>query len=277
LREADLNYSQHDPWSQRHQVLGLIAQVHALIGKPKEAASILAEAQSLQPSFDSAHILPITEAAAWLAAQVGELSLALARTLAGAEHARSFAATLYELAHLQLATRLGQARQVMGRLSDIAAVTEGALAPAFASFAHASANDDADALERSAAELLAMELDLDAADALAMAAQAHRRANRLGRARAAALRCRRLVELCEGASTPAVRALAAPAELTRREHEVAEMAVEGLSSAQIAGRLGRSVRTVDNHLQAVYSKLEVHGRDQLKLALVGAAPMSRGS
>ena len=54
-----------------------------------------------------------------------------------------------------------------------------------------------------------------------------------------------------------------PDPLTRREREIAVLARQGLSSNQIAERLVVSVRTVNNHLQAVYSKLGIRGRREL--------------
>jgi DNA-binding CsgD family transcriptional regulator len=48
---------------------------------------------------------------------------------------------------------------------------------------------------------------------------------------------------------------------------VAAMAAAGASSREIAGRLVLSVRTVDNHLPTVYSKLGVTSRDELALVL----------
>jgi DNA-binding CsgD family transcriptional regulator len=44
---------------------------------------------------------------------------------------------------------------------------------------------------------------------------------------------------------------------------VALMAAQGLSSRKIADRLGVSVRTVDNQLGRVYTKLAVTGRREL--------------
>jgi len=52
--------------------------------------------------------------------------------------------------------------------------------------------------------------------------------------------------------------------LTSREREIAGLAAVGSSSKDIAGRLFISQRTVDNHLQRIYTKLGVNGRDQLK-------------
>ncbi|NLV54592.1 MAG: AAA family ATPase [Acidimicrobiales bacterium] len=48
-----------------------------------------------------------------------------------------------------------------------------------------------------------------------------------------------------------------------RELEVAVLAADGRTSAEIAAEVFLSKRTVDNHLHAVYGKLDVRGRDEL--------------
>jgi DNA-binding NarL/FixJ family response regulator len=75
---------------------------------------------------------------------------------------------------------------------------------------------------------------------------------------------------CPGAATPGLTALAVP-ELTPREHEIAELATRGLANAEIAERLVVSVRTVEWHLQQVYGKLGVDGREEIPDVLVGGA------
>jgi DNA-binding CsgD family transcriptional regulator len=62
--------------------------------------------------------------------------------------------------------------------------------------------------------------------------------------------------------TPALADVAAVA-LTPREMEVARLAADGMSSRELAERLGISVRTVDNHLGTVYAKLGVSTREEL--------------
>jgi DNA-binding CsgD family transcriptional regulator len=51
--------------------------------------------------------------------------------------------------------------------------------------------------------------------------------------------------------------------LTKREHEVAVLAADGLSNRQIAERLGRSVRTVDAHMSRIFAKWDLHARTEL--------------
>ncbi|MGH3984517.1 MAG: helix-turn-helix domain-containing protein, partial [Pseudonocardiaceae bacterium] len=90
-----------------------------------------------------------------------------------------------------------------------------------------------------------------------------------GSAQAATARAHRLAQVCEGARTPALVALAAPLPLTRREREIVTLASGGLSNRQIADRLIVSVRTVEGHLYRACAKLGVSDRSEL-------APLLRG-
>jgi len=51
-----------------------------------------------------------------------------------------------------------------------------------------------------------------------------------------------------------------PFDLTLRELEVLDLLCHGLRNAEIAGKLSRSVRTVDHHLAAIFAKLGVDNR-----------------
>ena len=52
-------------------------------------------------------------------------------------------------------------------------------------------------------------------------------------------------------------------ELTPRERDVARLVAEGQRNREIAGALGISTRTVENHLRAIYEKLGVENRARL--------------
>jgi DNA-binding CsgD family transcriptional regulator len=60
------------------------------------------------------------------------------------------------------------------------------------------------------------------------------------------------------------------ASLSAREREVAALAAAGVPSREIGEQLFLSTRTVDNHLQRVYTKLGITSRRDL--ANVIAAP-----
>ena len=51
--------------------------------------------------------------------------------------------------------------------------------------------------------------------------------------------------------------------LTGREHEIACLIAEGLSTKQIAAKLFISKKTVENHRSSIFSKLNIHGTMEL--------------
>lgn len=51
--------------------------------------------------------------------------------------------------------------------------------------------------------------------------------------------------------------------LTSREAEISRMVVEGKTSLEIAGDIGVSRRTVEKHLEFIYSKVNISHRTQL--------------
>ncbi len=57
-------------------------------------------------------------------------------------------------------------------------------------------------------------------------------------------------------------AIKSPAELTTREMDVIQLAAEGLTNKEIASRLALSARTVNFHLDNIYSKLGVSTRTE---------------
>jgi DNA-binding CsgD family transcriptional regulator len=65
--------------------------------------------------------------------------------------------------------------------------------------------------------------------------------------------------------------LGEPVGLTAREHEVVQLAAQGLSSSVIAERLFVSTRTVEGHLHRSYAKLGVSDRRDLA-RLLGIKP-----
>ncbi|HEY2436963.1 MAG TPA: LuxR C-terminal-related transcriptional regulator, partial [Solirubrobacteraceae bacterium] len=56
-------------------------------------------------------------------------------------------------------------------------------------------------------------------------------------------------------------------ELTAQERQIAQMARDGLSNAEIGARLFVSPRTVEWHLRKVFTKIGIHSRRELATAL----------
>jgi DNA-binding CsgD family transcriptional regulator len=115
-----------------------------------------------------------------------------------------------------------------------------------------------------------------AAECLAEAVEAFRARGRPASARSAAGTARRYLTECGvRPRTPALHALDGMPWLTEREHSVALLAVEGHSNREIADQLTVSVRTVESHLQRVYDKTGVRGRDELARMLDGSGDPGR--
>jgi DNA-binding CsgD family transcriptional regulator len=185
-----------------------------------------------------------------------------------AEQAQSHGQVTFQLHALHDVARLGGASRVSSSLREAAAGAEGQLAPLYVAHAAALHAHDGPALDQIASGFADLGLNLLAAEAAAEAARAFQAEGRRTDAVPAAIRATTLAAQCEGARTPALELLQRP-DLTPRELEIATMAAHGLSSKEIAERLVISVRTVDNTLHQVYSKLAVGTRADLRPLLAG--------
>jgi len=248
----------------------MLALVSALTANPAGAQAALDQAEALagppMPLFDT-WPGPVR---AWVAAARGEIPAAVDLALSTAAEARRRGQPGCELIALHDAARLGAAAQVATRAGELKAIVQGDLASLFVRHAHALVGANATVLDDTAASFAALGANLLAAEASAAAAGAYRRAGGAGSAAASAARAAALAATCEGARTPALTGLHEPVGLTPRELEIARMAAGGLSSRAIAAQLVVAVRTVDNALGQVYTKLCIGGRAEL--AAIFAVP-----
>ncbi|MFE5946648.1 LuxR C-terminal-related transcriptional regulator [Streptomyces sp. NPDC056480] len=200
---------------------------------------------------------------AWVLAAQGKTAQARKVLLEAAESAGRACFFTSEALLLTEAARLGGAKDVAGRLSELAQLCEGTMTPARARFALAVAADDPDQLLSAADELGELGLDLLAAEAAAAAATALRKIGESRGVTAARNRAATWAARCDGARTPLLASTEAAAVLTEREREIAQLAARGTTSKEIAEMLSLSTRTVDNHLQHVYTKLGITNRRDL--------------
>jgi DNA-binding NarL/FixJ family response regulator len=77
-------------------------------------------------------------------------------------------------------------------------------------------------------------------------------------------------ELVAAGAKPRTRHVDAREELTPQEEQIARLARDGLTNADIGGQLFLSPRTVEWHLHKVFAKLDITSRNQL-----GRIPASR--
>ncbi|MGB8858992.1 MAG: helix-turn-helix transcriptional regulator, partial [Ilumatobacteraceae bacterium] len=168
------------------------------------------------------------------------------------------------------ACRLGDGKWAADQLDRVTALSEveGPLATAQQALVRACGGRLGGPYLAAARAFAACDAHLLAAESAMLAAVAfiregQRREGSEGRAVAAAALAK-----CDAAATPALQAgqsLVSP--LSAREAEVARLAAHGLTSKEVAERLYLSTRTVENHLQRVYTKLGVSGRDDLQHVL----------
>ncbi|MBM0125839.1 LuxR C-terminal-related transcriptional regulator [Pimelobacter simplex] len=160
----------------------------------------------------------------------------------------------------QVALEIGRADAALAPLAQLAAECDSGFIGLLAEHAAAAA-------DRDHAGLLRISESWEGRDGLRLAAVAAAGAARvLGSARSAAAaraRAADLVRRCDGLDLPILRAGDADSPLTPREREIAALAAAGATSKEIAAQLFLSSRTVDNHLQSVYTKLGISGRQEL--------------
>ncbi len=244
-----------------------MAMASAMAGSEKEARAALSELDALGLPGGDLPGLELLRARAWTEVASGDVGAACVALRTSADLGERSGDRVGESKALHDLARLGRADQVRGRLAELARLMQGELAPARAHHAAALAAHDVAGLGRVADAFEEMGTWLYAAEAAATAAVAVRRAGDLRRAAAFELRAAALARRCEGAVSPALRAVESHALLSGRELEVATMAAGGMSNREIATRLSLSVRTVENQLQRVYGKLGVARRAELPGAL----------
>jgi len=271
LREALAVLRDLDPYHMQLACLATLAQAAALAGDLATAEQALDAATHARPKLraeEGWHML----ARAWVLACRGEFTSACSAT-------REAAMAYQRISHLSLEAiawhdlaRLGDPAGAP-RLGEIAQLAEGSLIPDLAAHASALRSRQGVGLDQASHRFEQLGMTLLAAEAACQAAWTYQREGTSSAGRAAGARARFLAARCEGAHSPALQLPEVPDPLTPREREIAALAVRGLTSAAIAKRLFVSVRTVDNHLQQIYSKLDVHNRQQLAPVLgPGQAP-----
>jgi DNA-binding CsgD family transcriptional regulator len=205
------------------------------------------------------------QARAWVMAATGDICGAIEHLQRLVLRLRADEFTGNELVILHEMVRLGRADLALDRMRTLVDTgVGGALAPLLMRHAHAAATGNAGELVVVAREFAGRELNVFAAEAAAVAVSLFR-AQRDPAALAASTLLADVLARCETLRTPML--LSVQPVLTSREREVAELAAVGHRSRDIADRLYLSPRTVENHLQRVYTKLGVTGRVELGPAL----------
>lgn len=205
----------------------------------------------------------ISRAHAWAAVVEGDPERARRLLRQAASSARSRGAVVEEAWALHDLARLGCADEIADRLRSLAAAAQGDLVGVLADDAAGLATGDPEALGDTAERFSTLGFNLRAAESAMAASEASARAHDQRRATRWARRATELAARCEAPAVVELAGAAGTAPLTHREREIALLAADGLASRVIAERLYVSVRTVDNHLGRIYSKLGLTSRAEL--------------
>ncbi|WP_334172080.1 helix-turn-helix transcriptional regulator [Sinomonas sp.] len=275
-------------------------------GRDDEARALLQDVVENLELLDPLHLLGVANAfAAWAAAAGGHAGEARERLLRAEQTADVGSAAMRELAAMhragarelldpgtglpeleaiaegdRLADRPGWefiARVLLfelggsepaGRSAELATVLEGPWAAAWGEWTRAAASGSGEGYLAAAELFQKLGLYRRARAAYARAAGCFDSAGE----RSAARRAGAAARACEGLpgagdAGEQEEAILASLRLSRREQDVVDLAVEGLSDRQIADRLHLSVRTVEGHLHRSYAKLGVRSRDELRDAV----------
>jgi DNA-binding CsgD family transcriptional regulator len=249
-------------------VLSGLATAHAYLG---DAAAANEAIDRLDQRQSSGFARPEQELGrAWALVAQGDLPGARAALHHTAELAHASGYAVCEATALHDVARLGDPTSVSDRLTELAQQCEGSLVDGYARRAVAARLGDpqglveaTDHFDRIGARLLAAELAMEAAQAFQD--QGDRRSAGTLRGRA-----EMLAGGCEGARTPGLAMPVSLSPLSPRERDIATLAARGESSKAIAERLFLSVRTVNNHLGSIYTKLGISSRGDLAARLASA-------
>ncbi|KSU67670.1 hypothetical protein AS038_00760 [Arthrobacter sp. NIO-1057] len=199
-------------------------------------------------------------------AELGSSQEALLRLSAFAQRARDGQRALLEALTLGFIARLGD-RQVLAQLHSAASRCQGPVGQNLQALADAAVAKDSQRLAVALESLVSSGHVLMAASpnnefVAAMEAKDQRKLSRaingLKRASSPALRLHDELHIDSIEQQPSwIR------ELTKREAQIAKMAITGKTNLEIAKFSGVSIRTVEGHLYQVYSKLQVRNRQEL--------------
>ncbi|MBM7517774.1 helix-turn-helix transcriptional regulator [Nocardioides nitrophenolicus] len=235
-----------------------LTAVHGAAGDLDRARSTIAAV--------SAELVPVS----WLALARGWSDGMASGTTATLGHVADAATRAHETGNRALAAQAWQVALEIDRPDAAVAPLAALAAGCDSGFIALLAEHAAAAAARDPARLLEISEAWEQRDGLRLAAVAAagaaRAAQAAGSARtatAARARAEDLSRRCDGLDLPVLRTDESASPLTPREREIATLAGAGATSKEIAAQLFLSSRTVDNHLQSVYTKLGISGRQEL--------------
>lgn len=247
--------------------LALNAESEALLGNLEAAASARTEARDLSGTDQWTFQVDERRALAWVDAQAGHLTRAISALWDAANLARDRNQRCFEINILEDLMRLGTT-DAIDRVNHLVPQVDGALADAIGVHARALDRHDGATYEEAARAFASLGSNIVASELWASAAASYRQEGLAARATKAASHAALATSLSEGSTTRMRVDVGAVEPLTHRQREIALLAANGVDNSDIASSLSLSRRTVESHLYAVFSKLGISSREEIKEALV---------
>jgi DNA-binding CsgD family transcriptional regulator len=263
FREAASCYERLGHPGQRWS-LGGLALAAGQMGDALAAEAAIARLDDLPPTTMTIMDVGIRRGRAWASVAAGRLTQAAEELQGAVDMAESWGQWAGAAAASHDLLRLGGGIPVARRIEELSDQVDGDLMLARTTLAGAVVAGSADRAAEATDQFESVGAFLFAAEAATLEQRLASEAGLSRRVTAAAARAAALLGRCESPQTPGLTARAEPAPLTPREREIATLAADGLSSRQIGEALFVSSRTVDNHLQRIYTKLGVSSRQQLR-------------
>ncbi|WP_092979665.1 helix-turn-helix transcriptional regulator [Actinopolyspora lacussalsi] len=239
--------------------LGNLAQVAAMCGESEQAERALSEGEELP--LRECFVPELASARAWMESGT-DPSRGRRELWDCVVEARNSGALLCAARTSLDLARLGWGKDASRVLSEIEDELQGVVVASWIRYARAIAAGEPDGLVRISEELEANGMRLLAAEALLFAGGEFRARGRTVAATGVEHSGAGLAESV-GARSLLTAARSAEVPLTKREKQIVRRVLAGCPSADVAGSLGISTRTVESHLQNAYRKLGVHSRDEL--------------
>ncbi|WP_312180589.1 LuxR C-terminal-related transcriptional regulator [Arthrobacter sp.] len=263
LRPAIEALRAHDPERLLPYALAMAGYVAAVVDDTGPATRFAGELRGVAYSSPPALALTARAFAAAALAPQGSEEPPPSKVRELAAEARGLGQYAAEKDILELAMAIGDLKQAR-RLVDLTDSFEGGEAAALHAYAAAVAADNPERMVAAADEAVRRRKFLVAVECIGHAIRYYGAHNNLRRQRALIQQLRRRRDELAGVTVSYLSPSVHQVRLTKREHEIVKLLLDGASTKDIATRFTLSQRTVEGHVYRIYVKLGISRRTELE-------------
>ena len=255
--------------------LGAAGYASAVVGEAMTTARYATEVAAVRPAGPlPLHLVARAYAAAAVAASEGSDAEIPPELTAAADQAGAAGLRTAEKDILELCLAVGDLSRAR-RLAELAADYPGGAARALQVYAEAVASGNPERMVAAADDAVRYRKYLIAVESIGHAIRFYGNHGNLRRQRALIQQLRRRREELAGVTVSYLSPSLHLVRLTRREHEIVQLLLEGAGSRDIAAHFTLSQRTVEGHIYRIYVKLGISRRADLETAYRALEPGPR--